>query len=126
MAAIIAQMTRQNRERAKKKRYESAKCMYELPPFDPHYDPKIHNKYMARRQAYIKQEAERQLLEEITKKFEEERKKKQVQVKFTWKVCLIECGIITLLLSIVPLIVLFIELFWSYGVVEYTGLHRRH
>jgi hypothetical protein len=36
------------RERAKKKRYESAKCMYELPPFDPHFDPKIHNKYLAR------------------------------------------------------------------------------
>ena len=35
-----------------------------------------------RRQAYIKQEAERQLLEEITKKFEEERKKKQVQVTY--------------------------------------------
>ena len=37
MAAIIAQLTRAKRERAKKKTYETNKCMYELPPFDPHF-----------------------------------------------------------------------------------------
>ena len=48
MAAIIAQLTRAKRERAKKKTYETNKCMYELPPFDPHFDPMVHNKYMVR------------------------------------------------------------------------------
>ena len=48
MAAIIAQITRANRERKRKKTYEIQKCMYDLPPFDPHFDPLIHNKYLAR------------------------------------------------------------------------------
>ena len=48
MAAIIAQLTRAKRERAKKKTYETNKCMYHLPPFDPHFDPMIHNKYLVR------------------------------------------------------------------------------
>ena len=48
MAAIIAQITRANRERKKKKTYETTKCMYDLPPFDPHFDPMVHNKYLAR------------------------------------------------------------------------------
>jgi hypothetical protein len=48
MAAIIAQITKANRERKRKKTYETTKCMYDLPPFDPHFDPMIHNKYMAR------------------------------------------------------------------------------
>ena len=37
MAAIIAQLTRANRERKKRVRIESAKCMYEIPPFDERY-----------------------------------------------------------------------------------------
>ena len=48
MAAIIAQLTRAKRERARKKTYETNKCMYHLPPFDPHFDPRIHNKYIVR------------------------------------------------------------------------------
>ena len=48
MAAIIAQITRANRERKRKKTYEIQKCMYDLPPFDPHFDPLVHNKYLAR------------------------------------------------------------------------------
>jgi hypothetical protein len=48
MAVIIAQLTRAKRERAKKKTYETTECMYELPPFHPHFDPMVHNKYMVR------------------------------------------------------------------------------
>ena len=35
-------------ERKRKKTYEIQKCMYDLPPFDPHFDPLVHNKYLAR------------------------------------------------------------------------------
>ena len=48
MAAIIAQLTRAKRERANKKTYETNKCMYELHPFDRHFDPEVHNKYLVR------------------------------------------------------------------------------
>ena len=48
MAAIIAQLTRAKRERALKKTYETNKCMYELHPFDKHFDPSVHNKYIVR------------------------------------------------------------------------------
>ena len=48
MAAVIAQITRAKRERDTKVTYETNKCMYELPPFDSHFDPKVHNKYLAR------------------------------------------------------------------------------
>lgn len=61
MAAIIAQMTRQNRERKKKRRYEKpiSKCMYHLPEFAPAFDKEIHNKYLrAKRQTREKFHAE--------------------------------------------------------------------
>ena len=48
MAAIIAHMTRANRAKDKKMLYSTAKCMYHLPRFDPHFDPMVHNKYLAR------------------------------------------------------------------------------
>ena len=48
MAAIIAQFTRARRERAKKKTYETNKCMYQLQPFDQHFDPAVHNQYFVR------------------------------------------------------------------------------
>ena len=43
MAAIIAHITRANRERIEKKRYEIviSKCMYEIRPFERTYDPKV-------------------------------------------------------------------------------------
>ena len=36
------------RERARKKKYECSKCMYELPPFEPCFDPIENNKYVKR------------------------------------------------------------------------------
>ena len=41
MAAIIAQLTRANRERKTRVRIETSKCMYEIPPFDPRYSKDI-------------------------------------------------------------------------------------
>ena len=43
MAAIIAQITRANRERIDKKKYEIgiSKCMYEIRPFERHYDKNV-------------------------------------------------------------------------------------
>ena len=43
MAAIIAQITRANRERIEKKGYEITiqKCMYEIRPYERTYDPTV-------------------------------------------------------------------------------------
>ena len=45
MAAIIAQMTRANRERKKNKCFEIVigKCMYEIGPFPEKYEPEVSN-----------------------------------------------------------------------------------
>ena len=48
MAAIIAQLTRAKRERDKKKTFDSNKCMYHLEPFDAHFEPTKHNRYIVR------------------------------------------------------------------------------
>ena len=48
MAAIIAQLTRNNREKTRKPSYETNKCMYSIPPWDNHFNPDIHNKYFVR------------------------------------------------------------------------------
>ena len=43
MAAIIAQITRANRERIRKKRFEIviSKCMYEIKSFPDQYEPEV-------------------------------------------------------------------------------------
>ena len=43
MAAIIAHITRANRERIEKKKYEIiiSKCMYEIRPFEGCYNPVV-------------------------------------------------------------------------------------
>ena len=47
MAAIISQIAANKRARAKCQRASvpSDKCVYTLPPFDPCFDPLIHNRY---------------------------------------------------------------------------------
>jgi hypothetical protein len=56
MAAIVAQITKANWERKKKRvKYVSVeKCVYQIPPFDATFDPKLHNVFQKRRDAYIK------------------------------------------------------------------------
>ena len=48
MAAIISQLTANKRERAKrlKNTVPIDKSVYLLPPFDPTFDPLVHNKYL--------------------------------------------------------------------------------
>ena len=48
MAAIISQIAANKRARAKSAHLEvsSDKCVYHLPPFDPCFDPLVHNKFM--------------------------------------------------------------------------------
>ena len=52
MAAIAARSTRQQRERSKSihernwKNIETSKSLSILPPFDPHFDPSVHNKFI--------------------------------------------------------------------------------
>ncbi len=49
MAAIISQMAANKRLRQKGIGglcVSSDKCVYTLPPFDPCFDPLVHNKYM--------------------------------------------------------------------------------
>ena len=47
MAAIIAHITRSNRERLEKKKYEIiiSKCMYEIRPFERCFDAKVSFNY---------------------------------------------------------------------------------
>lgn len=50
MAAIISQMAANKRARQKgggqARLIPADKCVYTLPPFDPCFDPKVHNKYI--------------------------------------------------------------------------------
>ena len=48
MAAIISQIAANKRARAKSAylAVSSDKCVYEIPPFDPCFDPLVHNKFM--------------------------------------------------------------------------------
>ena len=48
MAAIISQIAANKRARAKQAHLavSSDKCVYHLPPFDPCFDPLVHNKFM--------------------------------------------------------------------------------
>lgn len=48
MAAIISQMAANKRARQKGRKHiiPPDKCVYTLPPFDPCFDPIVHNKYV--------------------------------------------------------------------------------
>ena len=77
MAAIISQIAANKRARAKAQHLAVAsdKCVYEIPPFDPCFDPLVHNKFM-RAMAIKKQfEKDRAKLEAQTAITEEEREK---------------------------------------------------
>ena len=39
---------RAQRERNNRVTYSTNKCLYDLPPFDQHFDPLVHNKYLSR------------------------------------------------------------------------------
>ena len=91
--------------------YETNKCLYELPPFDQHFDPLIHNKYLSRwesrdlhssnnidwfRKAKL---LERQAkIQERSFNLEQHLKRKKRRTnnfgKFTYKKCLLETFVI--------------------------------
>lgn len=54
MAAIIAQITRANRERIRKKRFEIiiSKCMYEIKPFPERYHPDVSESFNTKNIAF--------------------------------------------------------------------------
>ena len=60
MAAIISQIAANKRARAKNQRasVSSDKCVYLIPPFDPCFDPVVHNKYC--RSMYLKKQLEQE------------------------------------------------------------------
>ena len=96
MAAIAAQITRQHRERAKSihernwKNIETSKSLYSLPPFDPRFDPSIHNKFV--RNKIMNKEDE--ILMRKIEQFLAEKEKGQMAVKTTRKEKLMEVLII--------------------------------
>ena len=58
MAAIISQIAANKRARAKNQRasVSSDKCVYAIRPFDPCFDPVVHNKYC--RSIFLKKQME--------------------------------------------------------------------
>jgi hypothetical protein len=58
MIAMIANFiqTRRRKYKQKVKVVSSAKCLYQLPPFDSHFEPQVHNKYIRAREK-MKEEA---------------------------------------------------------------------
>ena len=85
MAAIAAQVTRQQRDRSKSiqernwKNVETSKSLYSLPPVKPRFDPSVHNKFV-RNKMMNKEDA---FLYKYIEKFLEEKKNEQLVVKTT-------------------------------------------
>ena len=66
MAAIIAQITRAKRERDRRlaaAAVREPKCHYHLPHFQEHFNPKIHNKFLARQEVIRLKREEEELFE---------------------------------------------------------------
>lgn len=101
MAAIAAQVTRQQRERSKSihernwKNVETSKSLYSLPPFDPRFDPSVHNKFV-RNKMMNKEDA---FLYKCIEKFLEEKKNEQLIVKTTRMEKVVEILIIGIILK---------------------------
>ena len=97
MTAVVAQMTREQRERKSRQRHplstDSSKCFYKLRPFDPHFEPEVHNKFMAgqlqeRQFNELRQEALR-----VKMRLKDEQRRKRSK-RMWWTVCIIESIII--------------------------------
>ena len=90
MAAIIAQITRKQRERKVRERtwkmIDSSKCLYSLPPFDAQFDPTVHNQFVRNRTMNKEDEM---MLRNINMLIAE-KEKKQMVVKITWKEKMLE------------------------------------
>ena len=68
MAAIIAQITRAKRERDKRvaaAALRDCKCHYHLPEFESSFNPKLHNKFIARQEEIRLKREEEELFEVV-------------------------------------------------------------
>jgi len=72
MAGIVAQLTKANWERKKRRVHYlgNDKCTYTLPPFDDHFDPLKHNNY-TRRKAARKDDGENNEMQKLIRKMAE-------------------------------------------------------
>jgi hypothetical protein len=86
MAAIISQMAANKRARQKGRKHiiPPEKCVYILPPFDPCFDPLVHNKYMKAMslKAQLDKAKEIQKANEALKKAEESSDMKNTFIRF--------------------------------------------
>ena len=78
------------REIARKKKYECSKCMYDIPPFTPHFDPESHNEFTKRRANFLTRNNEKRLLEGILRQRVEENYRGIFERPFTWRQLLCE------------------------------------
>lgn len=118
MAAIIAQLTRAKRERAQKVTYNTNKCLYQLPPFDAHFDPLIHNRYLARREKVRQEQQRLQLLCEHQKKLRQGTGKyfNPTNLSGGGENCGIRClevCAVVMMVSLVPILLLLLHLVWE-------------
>ena len=124
------------REIARKKKYECSKCMYDIPPFTPHFDPESHNEFTRRRTNFLTRNNEKMLLEGILRQKVEENYRGIFERKFSWRQLLCEIllfgesdpvavNIPQLIKSLcpgfivflVPLTILSLELFFNHATV---------
>jgi len=59
--------------------------MYELQPFDPTFDPSIHNNYAKRREKYLIRDKEKRIIEGVLRDKVEQDYRSTFEVPFTWK-----------------------------------------
>ena len=105
MAADIAQMNLRNRARIQrlreKKNYSTSKCLYKLKPFDPKFNPIVHNKYLAARDKKKDGLIEAEVEEELTAMLKK-MKDNSALPKFTWTRFFVETFIIGMSLKSIP------------------------
>ena len=102
MTAVVAQMTREKRERKLREKHcivsDPSKCYKSLAPFDSHFEPEIHNKFMAG------QAQDRQFNKLRLKALQVQKKKKAARIerntKMWWSLCVFEGLVIGKALSL--------------------------
>merc|ERR1712198_684314 len=73
------------RERARKKKYECSKCLYDLPAFNQTFDPNEHNKFIQRREKFLLLDSQRKSVEDLMRDKIEHRYRDKLKTSFTWR-----------------------------------------
>jgi len=84
MAAVIAQMAKAKRERSERKKINIDKCVYELKPFDSHFDAKKHNKYMVAKAANLENEEAEKFYNFVVERLKQLRQEEIASRRFSW------------------------------------------